>query len=104
MSVKDFIGHASIVINFYHEEVLRYHPILYSAKPMASETPRFGELCRHKSTSHHTEGFATIEEAVADIEAKGLSPTFYFVEWDGTGVPADIAFLPFMKAIKDPRV
>lgn len=83
----------------------RYHPIVYQEAPLPGP-PSGDKPLRHKSFGHHTSGFATREEAVADAETKakqvvenGLWPSCALaldpeqdVPWDGQAMPADVAF------------
>ncbi len=76
---------ACIIVNCVNE---RYHP----APLVAALMPGGRDLGRYRTAGHHTEGFATLDEAVADIEAKGWEKTFVLCEWDGEGVPAMTVF------------
>ena len=66
----------------------RFHPIIFRPAPTPSESGLTSGPMRHKSAGHHTDGFATLEEAIADIEGKGLENCGAVWEWDGDGVPA----------------
>ena len=83
----------------------RWHPIFYREVPLPGpDTP--GKPVRHKSIGHHTDGFATRQEAVTSAEGtaklivdKGQAPSVGLTltedqdgEWDGTSIPADVAF------------
>lgn len=77
----------------------RWHPIVFREAPLPGEAGP----TRHKSKSHHTEGFPTREEAITGChELQGelgkhsigevklcLEKAF---EWDGEGVPAMVVF------------
>ena len=70
----------------------RYHPIVFRAAPLPSESySEFGPM-RYKSRGHHTAGFDTAELAVAEIKARGWSWTEMVWEWDGEGVPAIVSW------------
>jgi hypothetical protein len=74
-----------------------YHPIIYRDSPLPGpydETkPR-----RLKSIGHHTFGFGTLDEAKSHLtddpryEGAVMELENLF-EWDGSGIPADVAFL-----------
>ena len=75
----------------------RYHPMPFRYAPPPSGdlfegTPR--AVGRFRSIGHHTEGFATLEEAVAWTSAQ---PNGYIVAgvwpWDGVESPAVVTWL-----------
>ena len=54
-----------IIIGMLHNITTgRFHPIVFFESPLPGE----GKPTRHKSKNHHTEGFATREEALAEVE------------------------------------
>lgn len=64
--------------------------------PGGAET---GPAFRYKSAGHHTDGFATIEEAEESIAkaaqtdvAAGVKDSGRRWDWDGEGVPAMVEF------------
>jgi hypothetical protein len=69
----------------------RYHPILFRLAPMPGNADANALAQRYKSKGHHTEGFATFDEAVAHIDEKrkehGYQVAPLIMEWDGEGVP-----------------
>jgi hypothetical protein len=83
----------------------RWHPILYVENPLPGP-PDANKPVRHKSKMHHTTGFT--DRAVALQNAKELADTVVKegcwtsckmaiaegedIPWDGTDVPADVAF------------
>lgn len=84
---------AQIVANLHNTQTDRYHPILFRDSPM----PGGAGPARHKSAGHHTVGFDTREEAIADCEALAgrceaklcIAKDF---PWDGEGIPAMVVF------------
>lgn len=60
----------------------RFHPLVFRPSPRPSEVSE--RVQRHHSVMHHTEGFATREEAIAHVEANDrwrfCDATF---RWDG---------------------
>jgi hypothetical protein len=71
----------------------RFHPIVFRPYPMPGgiEASR-GTERRYKSWHHHTEGFATKDEAIADIKTHGWVWTEQEWEWNGDGIPALTGF------------
>jgi hypothetical protein len=82
----------------------RWHPIVYYESPLPGPADT-DKPVRHKSKGHHTEGFATREEAVAsakqlaEVVAKECSDTGKCrlaleedIPWGGDGIPANMAF------------
>lgn len=76
----------------------RFHPIFFWMPPMpcGAET---GSAFRYKSASHHTDGFATMEEARENIAkaaetdvAAGVQDSGRRWDWDGEGVPPMVEF------------
>lgn len=91
-----------IIALLYNAKLNRWHPILYYESPLPGNPEN---LVRHKSKGHHTEGFATRDEAVASAKqlAEQLAkeeccdvPAKFALEedmpWDGEGIPASVAF------------
>lgn len=78
----------------------RWHPILFRESPLPGPD-RPDKPVRLKSVGHHTAGFPTREEAIADTEdkaPKGIAPTPRYdwtkdIPWDGEGIPTDVRFL-----------
>jgi hypothetical protein len=75
----------------------RWHPILFRPAPLPSGADIDSGCLRYRSKGHHTEGFATKDEAVAWI--KDHSDTMTFLEgvefcWDGNGVPTVTTWIP----------
>lgn len=80
-----------------------YHPVVFSEHPLPGP-PEDGKLVRHKSKMHHTNGFATREEALANARGElaervaehfSGKPRFCLAKdfpWDGEGVPAMVVF------------
>lgn len=66
----------------HNTETGRYHPILFRAAPSYS----FPE--RQRSRGHHTEGFDTLEAAIAYLAEKEYPDPQAMWDWDGVGVPA----------------
>lgn len=92
-----------IVALVHNQKLNRWHTIVYRESPLPGpDSP--DKPMRHKSVGHHTEGFPTRDEAVADaqamakkIVAEGLWTTCKLalgddLAWDGEDVPADVAF------------
>lgn len=93
-----------IVAMLHNVRANRWHPIVYCESPLPGPVDA-AKPVRHKSKGHHTEGFATREEAiaganqVADKIAKECSDTSKCrlaleedIPWGGDGIPADVAF------------
>ncbi len=84
-----------IIALLHNQTAERWHPIVFVESPM----PGGAGPVRHKSKMHHTTGFATREEAVANatndlgpkIEGARLAIDEVF-DWDGEGVPAMVHF------------
>jgi hypothetical protein len=84
--------HTAILVNTVNR---RYHPMPFRCNPRPSDDLVPGQYCRHKSIGHHTVGFATLDEAVADIaKNEHLWPTGVLLKWDGEGIPASIMDFP----------
>jgi hypothetical protein len=81
----------------------RYHPILFLESPLPGP-PSPDTPVRHKSTGHHTTGFATREEALTYVRGEFLEivKTKFIGEprlclqkdfpWDGDETPAMVVF------------
>lgn len=85
----------ALIMLLFNTAANTWHPIFYFESPLPSES-----VTRYKSKGHHTTGFATKEGALKDIELSLVSQiksmgytltqeTESFIQWDGTGVPAD---------------
>jgi hypothetical protein len=73
----------------------RFHPIFFGlASPPSGDDDLAAQ--RYKSVSHHTEGFATLDEAVQEmhetcrIDGCGISTALF--HWDGEGIPKSTAY------------
>ena len=86
----------------HNAKLKRWHPIYYTENPLPGP-PSPDKPVRHKSGGHHTEGFETRKAALADmnLKAKQIVDGAYApscavcdndLEWDGEGIPADVAF------------
>lgn len=93
-----------IVAMLHNTKLDRWHPITFREAPLPGP-PSADKPIRHKSQGHHTDGFATREEAV--VFAKELAVKIKTVvstdggaktcldediPWDGEGVPAISTF------------
>ncbi len=84
----------------------RFHPISFRPAPMPGGADSTMAAQRYKSLGHHTEGFATIDEAEAWIKTKvdGDSRTIDTGErwdWEGTDVPALVSFYNLEQLVRD---
>jgi len=84
-----------IVANLHNTKTDRYHPILFDERPL----PGGGGPTRHKSRGHHTEGFDTREEAIAEchrmvenLDCGGRLCIAKDFPWDGEETPAMVVF------------
>lgn len=84
-----------IIANLHNTKTNRYHPILFTESPL----PGGDGPTRHKSKGHHTKGFDTREEAIAECER--MSADEYCggrlciakdFPWDGEDIPAMVVF------------
>lgn len=77
-----------------------YHPIFYLEDPFPHSSAG-SDLLRYKSKGHRTVGFTERQDAINSIElevkckVKELGYNFNEelegnIEWDGTGIPADV--------------
>lgn len=88
-----------VIAMLHNTKMNRWHPIFFREKPLPGP-PGPDKPIRHQSSGHHTEGFATREEAIANIkdDLKGrierhLGGTAEMCldrdfPWDGEDVPA----------------
>jgi len=91
-----------IIAMLHNTTTDRWHPIVFCEAPLPScdigESP-----VRHKSSGHHTTGFATRDEALAAcvaIKAQMQPEAIGDIQecldkafpWDGDGVPAMVVF------------
>jgi hypothetical protein len=91
------------IIGILHNTALnRWHPIVFLEDPL-SGPPTEDKPVRHKSKMHHTGGFPTREEAIADIPNLEERCKQVFVgevgkalaedmPWDGQGIPTMVEF------------
>ncbi len=84
--------HATIV----HNTTARtFHPMPFRLAPRPSDDLEPGSYCRHRSIGHHTDGFRSLEEAVAHInEREDFWPTGLIFAWTGEGSPHATLELP----------
>lgn len=91
-----------LIAILHNEKLDRWHPILFQEAPLPGPPSR-NKPIRHKSAGHHTEGFATREEAVAHAKAApGRDPSVANMilavdedlPWDGEGIPAGVNIFP----------
>lgn len=83
----------------YNTKLERWHPILFVERPLPGPYSP-DKPVRHKSHGHHTEGFATREEALASIDEYTKRPGLEGcrleldadMEWDGEDMPAMVMF------------
>ena len=69
----------------------RWHPISFRMAPMPG--PDGYKAGRYKSVGHHTEGFATQEDAVAWVKGQPRMDLYDDVwDWDGLEIPAMVVF------------
>lgn len=79
----------------HNTKLNRWHPILFAESPLPGN-PR--NLVRHKSRGHHTNGFESREEAIANAKegAAQIACTRFVLQadipWDGEGIPAMTAY------------
>ena len=86
------------IANLHNIKTNRYHPIIFMENPQPSYKP--GDSCiRSKSVGHHTIGFDTREQALADC--RELAEGYYKgatlclakdFAWDGEHTPAMVVF------------
>jgi hypothetical protein len=84
-----------IIANLHNTKTDRYHPILFTERPL----PGGSGPVRHKSVGHHTVGFDTRDEAIAECRKMSENPDCggrlcveKDFEWDGEGTPAMVVF------------
>lgn len=82
-----------IVCMLHNMKLDRYHPIFFRMSPLPGNPDK---LIRYKSAGHHTDGFASREEAIASTEDerfKDFELDFGSdFEWDGEDIPALVIF------------
>ena len=65
-----------------------FHPMPFRASPRPSEDYEVGEVCRHRSVGHLTEGLNSLEDALEMIEtAPDLVYANLVISWDGEVSP-----------------
>ncbi len=90
-----------IIAMLHNSGANRWHPILFLEAPLPGDDP--DKPVRHKSKGHHTAGFATHAEALAEVESMRERLKQHFgsevrtclekdFPWDGDGVPAMVVF------------
>jgi hypothetical protein len=84
-----------IIANLHNTKTDRFHPILFDERSL----PGGSGPTRHKSMGHHTVGFDTRDEAIAECQRMSESPQCggrLCVEkdfaWDGEETPAMVVF------------
>jgi hypothetical protein len=94
-----------IIANLHNTKTDRYHPILFEERQL----PGGGGPTRHKSRGHHTVGFDTRDEAIAECVKMSENPDCggrLCVEkdfpWDGEGVPATVVFFAELNGVLQP--
>lgn len=81
--------------NLHNLATNRHHPILFRESPLPGNPEN---LVRSKSAGHHTVGFDTREESIAECQsmAKRLDGADLCIDsdfsWDGNDIPAMVAF------------
>lgn len=91
-----------VIALLYNAETNRWHPIIFCESPLPGP-PSSDKLVRHKSKGHHTSGFDTRDEAIAEakqiaekIKPEAIGPVSLSLEnqfeWDGKGIPAMVEF------------
>lgn len=90
-----------IVAILYNQKTKTWHPLVYEESPLPGQDPA---LMRHKSTAHHTQGFAPRDRALKEAERikraiikEKLSQTCGMalgedILWDGEDLPISVAF------------
>lgn len=74
-----------------------FHPIIYRDSPLPGP-PDASKPRRLKSIGHHTYGFGTLVEAQDHLKTDpryegAVMELENTMDWDGTGIPADVAYL-----------
>ncbi len=91
------------ITGLLHNDITgRYHPISFRESPLPGNNvnrPLEAQVMRHKSIGHHTEGFATKEEADKWITDNKDRCTYVpnVWEWANEDVPAMVAFFDLSK-------
>ena len=91
-----------IIALLHNTKLNRWHPILFQESPLPGP-PSPDKPVRHKSVGHHTSGFETKDEAVAEASkmVDQLAPSAIGrvqlaltpqIPWDGEGIPASVIF------------
>lgn len=92
-----------VIAMLHNTKLNRWHPIFFAEKPLPGP-PGSDKPIRHKSASHHTEGFETREAALSAIENDlkdrigsyaGVAPEVCLegdFPWDGEGTPAMVVY------------
>jgi len=91
-----------VVANLHNTQTDRFHPILFCESPLPGLLPAEKPV-RHRSKSHHTQGFATRDEALAECDrmveqlaGESGGPVRLCLQkdfaWDGADVPAMVVF------------
>ena len=89
-----------IVAMLHDTEHDRWHPVVFEEKPLPGNPDN---PIRHKSKMHHTEGFATRDEALVgcdglahQLEDHAIGEIKMSVDkafpWNGEGIPAMVVF------------
>lgn len=85
-----------------------WHPIMYAEKPLPGslDSEAHNTIVRFKSKGHHTEGFASREEALASLDSlkdRMINHMFLSkvtidvesdIEWSGEELPLDTQIRP----------
>lgn len=90
-----------IIAMLHNTENDRWHPVVFEEKPLPGNNP--DAPVRHKSKMHHTEGFATRDEALVNcdelaghLKNHAIGEIKVSVEkafpWDGEDIPAIVVF------------
>jgi hypothetical protein len=86
------LGLFDILCILHDEGKDRYHTAYFTEAPFPGPVPSNPGLIRLKSRGHHTEGFATFEEAQANLRnevVKQLKPLDEKNCWDAKAIPWD---------------
>jgi hypothetical protein len=92
-----------IIANLHNTKTGRFHPIVLEEKPL----PGGGCPVRHKSKGHHTAGFDTRDEAIAECHEiadriKGQLCIEKDFLWDGEVMPAMVVFFAEIEGVLQP--
>lgn len=92
-----------VIAMLHNKKLDRWHPIIFVESPLPGPYSE-DKPVRHKSQGHHTEGFATKQEAIKHIkkdlgplvEAKAIGEVRNCLDkafaWDGEGTPVMMVF------------